>query len=316
MPPGTGPPVSPYQFPARLDLRHLRYFVVVAEEGNFHRASDRLNVAQSALSRRILELEKELGLQLFHRTAKGVDLATAGTIFLDHARRIVDEAERAKAHLKRLSAGKIGTLRVGMNRVAPQLVLVSQAIRAFRQAHREVDLRLLPMPSEQQVDALLAGELELGFLSNRPAHSTDFDYLTVLKDSFILALPAEHPLAEAETIRLRDLADIDFVFFTRATGPAAYDRLIAAFAAQGMAPRIVQESRTEDAQLGLVAAGMGATFTFSSIIDRYAREDLVFKPVADLDIRVDIDLAWRKSDGSPLRKQFVDMIATKLRAAG
>ncbi|HLY54909.1 MAG TPA: LysR family transcriptional regulator [Stellaceae bacterium] len=305
--------MTPYSFPARLDLRHLRYFVVVAEEGNFHRASERLNVAQSALSRRILELETDLGLRLLERTPKGAVLTPEGAIVLDHARRIVEETERAKSHLRGFAAGRTGTLRVGMNRVAPQLVRVSEAIRAFRGAHPEVDLKLLPMRSDQQIEALLAGEIELGFISNRPPQSQDFDWLTLIEDRFILALPAEHPLAVAETVRLRDLADADFVMFSRSIGPAAYDNLLAAFAAQDIAPRIVQESRAEDAQLGLVAAGMGVTFTFSSIVERYGRDDLVFKPVADLDIRIDIDLVWRRSDGSPLRRRFVDSLAATLR---
>jgi DNA-binding transcriptional LysR family regulator len=304
------------RFPARLDLRHLRYFLVVADEGNFHRASERLNIAQSALSRRILDLEAELGLQLFRRSARGVEPTAAGSIVLEHARRIIAETEQARAHLRRLAEGRAGTLRIGMNRVAPQLVMVSAAIRAFRLAHPAVDLKLLPMPSEDQLAALNAGEIELGMLANRPASARDFDHLTLVRDTLILALPAEHPLAARRTIRLGDLAAVDLVMFNRASGPVAHDALLAAFAGQGIQPRIVQESGAEDAQLGLVAAGMGATFTFSSIVERYRRDDLVFRPVADLDVRVDIDLVWRYSDVSPLRRRLVEIFAAGLARAG
>jgi DNA-binding transcriptional LysR family regulator len=306
-----------YEFPSRMDLRHLRYFAVVADEGNFHRASERLNIAQSALSRRIMELEEAMALSLFERSAKGVALTDAGKVFQEHAQRIVGEADRAKTHLKRLASGKAGLLRFGLNRVAPQLPIVSETFRAFRAAYPGVELKLLPMGSEQQVDALLAGDIDFGILSNRPERPKDFDYRTLLKDRFILVLPADHLLARPGTkIWLHDLADEDFVLFGRTLGPSAHDRLLASFAAQGIAPKIVQESRSEDAQLGLVAAGMGLTFTFSSITSRYHRDDLAFRPVEDLDVPIDIDLAWRQSDRSPLRKYFLDKLDAVAAAFG
>ena len=135
----------------------------------------------------------------------------------------------------------------------------------------------------------------------------------IFKDYFILALPADHRLATPGTkIYLRDLGHEDFIFIARATGQSAYDSLLSAFASHRITPRIVQESQSEDSHLGLVAAGMGLTFTFSSVVARYHRADLVFKPVEDLDIDIDIDLVWRRSDRSPLHQAFLNQIEAAL----
>ncbi len=309
--------MSLYDFPSRLDLRHLRYFMVVAETQNFHRASDLLNIVQSALSRRILDLEKQLGLTLLERTAKGVALTEAGEVFLGHARTVISEADFAKTHLKKLAAGELGMLRLGLNRIAPQLPVVSQALQKFRQSHPGVELELRSMTTPQQLDALLTGTIDFGFLTNGAAASKTLEYLSVFKDYFILALPADHPLAPPEIkIRLADLADEDFIFISRATSQSAYDSLLSSFAAHRITPRIVQEGHSEDSHLGLVAAGMGLTFTYSSITARYHRPGLVFKPVEDLDIDVDIDLVCRRTDRSPLKRDFLQQMAAAITAEG
>jgi DNA-binding transcriptional LysR family regulator len=306
--------VSQYEFPSRMDLRHLRYFTAVAEAGNVHRAAERLNIVQSALSRRILELESELALTLFERSAKGVALTESGKALLRHAQIIVDEADRAKTHMKDIAAGKTGRLRIGLNRIAPQLAIVPQALQQFRLAHPGVLLDLLPMTSNDQVEALRAGSIDLGLLSSQAEAFKDFNHRSVFKDYFILALPAEHVLAQPGLkLHLADLAAEDFVMFSRETGQVAYDKLLAAFATAGIRPNIVQESHSENAQLGLVAAGMGLTFTFSSITKRYYRRDLVFKPVEDIDIDIDIDLIWRRTDLSPLVVRFVAAVDEVLR---
>ena len=305
--------MTTYEFPSRLDLRHLRYFMVVAEAQNFHRASAALNIVQSALSRRIMDLEQQLAVSLFDRSAKGVTLTEAGKIFLGHAKKIVSEAEQAKAHLKIIAAGQLGSLRFGLNRIAPQLPVIAETLQAFRQSHADVKLELRAMTTREQIDALLSGAIDFGFLTNGASAPKTLDFLSVFKDYFILALPADHRLATPGTkIYLRDLGHEDFIFIARATGQSAYDSLLSAFASHCITPRIVQESQSEDSHLGLVAAGMGLTFTFSSVVARYHRADLVFKPVEDLDIDIDIDLVWRRSDRSPLHQAFLNQIEAAL----
>jgi DNA-binding transcriptional LysR family regulator len=307
--------MSQYDFPSRMDLRHLRYFMVVAETLNFHRAAETLNIVQSALSRRILDLEKQLNLTLLERSAKGVALTEAGKIFLGHARTIISEAEQAKTHLKKLATGELGSLRIGLNRIAPQLPVISHTLQAFRQSHPGVKLALHAMTTQAQLDALLAGEIDFGFLTNGAAAPKALEFRSIFKDYFILALPADHHLARPEIkVRLLDLADEDFIFISRRTGRITYDSLLAAFAAQRISPRIVQESESEDSHLGLVAAGMGLTFTYSSITTRYHRPGLVFKPVEDLDIDIDIDLVWRRTDRSPFHRDFLQQIDAAIAA--
>jgi DNA-binding transcriptional LysR family regulator len=309
--------MSQYDIPSRMDLRHMRYFMAVAETQNFHRAAAALNIVQSALSRRILDLEKQLNLTLLERSPKGVALTDAGKIFLRHAQAIIGEAERAKAHMKKLSTGELGSLRLGLNRIAPQLPVISQALQAFRQNHPGVKLDLLSMTTHEQLDALLTGALDFGFLTNGAAAPKALEFRSIFKDYFILALPADHKLARPGVkIRLVDLADEDFIFISRRTGRIAYDSLLAAFAAQRITPRIVQESDSEDSHLGLVAAGMGLTFTYSSITARYHRPGLVFKPVEDLDIDIDIDLVWRRTGRSPLKRDFLQQIVAAIAAEG
>ncbi len=307
--------MSPYAFPSRMDLRHLRYFMVVAETQNFHRASETLNIVQSALSRRILDLEKQLGLTLLERTTKGALLTEAGKVFLGHARTIIGEAESAKAHLKKLGSGELGLLRFGLNRIAPQLPVVSRTLQKFRQSHPGVKLELRSMTTPQQLDSLLTGTIDFGFLTNGAAASKTLEHHSIFKDYYILALPADHPLAPPEIkIRMADLADEDFIFISRATSQSAYDSLLSAFASHRITPRVAQESHSEDSHLGLVAAGMGLTFTYSSITARYHRPGLVFKPVADLDIDIDIDLVWRRTDRSPLKREFLQQMVAAIAA--
>ncbi len=301
--------------PSHLDLRHLRYFMAVAEAGNFHRAAATLHIAQSALSRRILDLERQLNITLLERSPKGVSLTESGTILLGHARLILGEAERARAHLKRLAAGELGILRFGLNRIAPQLPSVCGALRRFRQSHPGVTLELQSMTTHEQLDALPAGRIDFGFVTNAAAASKALEFRSIFKDYFILALPVEHRLAAPTVkIRLADLAQEDLILISRATGQTAYDNLLSAFAAARITPRIVQESHSEDSHLGLVAAGMGLTFTYSSITARYHRPGLVFKPIEDLDIDIDIDLAWRRSDRSPLQQRFLQHIDAAMAA--
>jgi DNA-binding transcriptional LysR family regulator len=305
--------MSQYDFPSRMDLRHLRYFMVVAERQNFHRAAESLNIVQSALSRRIMDLEKQINLTLLARTAKGVTLTEAGKIFLGHAQTIIGEAERAKAHMRRLSTGALGILRLGLNRIAPQLPVITQTLHAFRQSHPDVKLELRSMTTRDQLDALVTGEIDFGFLTNGAVAPNALDFRSIFKDYFILALPADHRLARPGIkIRLPDLANEDFIFISRRGGRIAYDSVLAAFVAHRITPRIVQESDSEDSHLGLVSAGMGLTFTYSSITARYHRTGLVFKPVEDLNIDIDIDLVWRRTDRSPLRRAFLQQVDAEM----
>jgi len=290
-----------------VDLHHLRYFLVAAEEGTFHRAAERLNLAPSALSRRIQDLEAELNVALFERIKGSVRLSQAGHIFVEHTRRILAEVDATADHLRRLARGQSGVLRVGLNGIAPQLPFVPALFRAFRAAHSEIELKLVTLGSEEQLAALRDGLLDVGFLYTRPEEDPQFLHLRLRSHGFLLALPPDHRLAGAADLKLADLAGEPFVLFARDSGRTIHDRIMENCRTGGLEPRIVQETAGEHMQLGLIAAGMGVTFVNETVVARHARPDLVYKKVLDLTVVEHLDLTWHCTGGSPALDAFVEL---------
>jgi DNA-binding transcriptional LysR family regulator len=291
-----------------LDLHHLKYFLVAAEEGTFHRAAERLTLAPSALSRRIQDLEAELDIALFERVKGSVRLSPAGRIFAGYTRRILAEVDATADHLRRLARGQSGVLRIGLNGIAPQLAFVPAVFRKFRAAHPETELKLISMNSESQIEALRDRALDIGFLYTRPEDDAEFEHLRLRSHRFVLALPPDHRLAGADDLTLADLADEDFVLFTRDSGRIVYDRVMANCRARGLEPRVAQETVGEHMQLGLVAAGMGISFVNESVVARQVRPDLVYKRVTDLTVEEHLDLTWRRDHAAAALVLFVEMV--------
>jgi DNA-binding transcriptional LysR family regulator len=298
----------------QLDLHHLRYVLVTAEEGSFHRAAARLRIAPSALSRRIQDAEAELDLALFERCGGGVKLSYAGREFLPYAQRIFAEMAATAAHFRRRGRGQNNVLRIAMNDIAPQLPLVPALFRAFREQIPGTELRLLSLRSDDQLRALHEEQIDAGILYTRPEDDAGFDFLRLASHRFVLAMPAGHRLATASRLNLADLAAEDFVLFAARSGPVIHGALMENCAQSGLAPRIVQETFTEQMQLGLVAAGMGLSFVDESATLRQNRPDLVFKPVEDLLVRQHLDLTWRR-DRQPACLTSLIALATNYTAA-
>jgi DNA-binding transcriptional LysR family regulator len=288
-----------------LDLHHLKYILVAAEEGSFQRAAERLKVAPSALSRRIQDLESELGIALFERISGGIRPSYAGGVMIDYGKRIFADVEAAAEHFRRLAKGQTALLRVGLNGIAPQLPIIPALLRSFRACHPETELKLLSLHSNEQLSALHDGSIDAGFLFGQPENEPDLDYLRLASHRFVLGLPAQHRLAQQAEIRLADLADEDFVLFTRDYSSGIYDRLMSNCRALGLEPRIIQETTSEHMQLGLIAAGMGISFVFDSIIARHNRPDIVTRPVAGLAVEEHLDLAWRRHHSAPALAQLI-----------
>jgi DNA-binding transcriptional LysR family regulator len=191
-----------------MELRHLRYFVVVGEEQHFGRAADRLRVAQPALSRQIQDLEKELGFVLFERLPRGVRLNAAGKLFLTDARRILQDVEEAKLRAERIAQGKAGTLRIGIATAVSWHGMVVNAFRKFRRQQPDVELELHHLLSVHQVDAILSGRLDAGLMASLTPWNKDLAHLEFAQDRMVLAVPAGHPLVKRKRVRLRDLRDL------------------------------------------------------------------------------------------------------------
>src|SRR4030095_6281816 len=209
-----------------MELRHLRYFVVVGEEQHFGRGAKRLRVAQPALSRQIQDLEVELGFKLFDRLPRGVKISAAGKSFLEDARRILQQVNEATLRAGRVARGQSGTLRVGFTENTSWHGVVPESFRQFRQRQPDAELQLNPLSTMEQVEAVRAGRLDAGFVFNLQKQYPDFDYLPVALHNLMLAAPKGHPLTKLKNLRLRDIDDTPFVWFPRRESPAYYDRLM------------------------------------------------------------------------------------------
>src|SRR6266404_5017097 len=198
-----------------MELRHLRYFVVVGEEQHYGRAALRLRVAQPALSRQIQDLEDEIGCQLFDRLPRGVKISAAGKSFLEDARRVLQHVNEATVRAKRVALGQSGTFRVGFTESASWHGVVPDSFRQFRQRQPDAELQLNPLTSLEQVEAIRSGRLDAGFVFNMPKSDHELNQLPVASHSIVLAVPKGHPLVKLKKLRLRDLGDTPFVWFPR-----------------------------------------------------------------------------------------------------
>jgi DNA-binding transcriptional LysR family regulator len=299
-----------------MELRHLRYFVAVGEEQHYGRAARRLRLAQPALSRQIQDLEQEIGFRLFDRLPRGVKISEAGKLFLNDARRILQEINDATARAKRIASGLAGTLRIGFLESISWYGIIPDSIKDFRERRPDVELQLKAVTSLEQIAAIQSGSLDAGFavpLAN-PDHGLAHFQVGVTKT--VLAVPKGHALTKLKKIRLRNLVDVPFIWFPKWAIPNAYDRLMAACIRGGLtAPRIVQESVVEAMRLSLVQCGVGVAFVTSDSRWR-CPPGVVILPVTDLNVAFLFALMWRKDNNSPLLAEFAGDVKSMVQRRG
>lgn len=288
-----------------MELRHLRYFVAVGEEQHFGRAAHRLRIAQPALSRQIHDLEDELGFNLFNRLPRGVKINAAGKSFLEDARRILQEVNEAKLRAERVANGQSGALRVGFTESASWHGVVPDSFRQFRRKQPNAELQLSPMRSLAQVEAVLSGKIDAGYVFFGAIGDRDLERIQVTLNYIVLAAPIDHPLTKLKKLRLRDLKDADFLWLPRKISPALYDRLMHECSRGGLeSPRIVQESVDEATSLSLVSCRIGVAFV-SDLSHWRCPKGVVLLRVTDLNIPLPQYLIWRKDNDSALLAKFV-----------
>jgi len=298
-----------------MELRHLRYFVAVGEEQHYGRAASRLRVAQPALSRQIQDLEAEVGFKLFDRLPRGVKLSAAGKLFLQDARRILQDVTEAAGRADRVARGLSGTLRVGFAENASWRGVVPDSFRRFREQRPDAELQLQPAASLEQVEAIRSGRLDAGFVNFMPKSDPELDQLAVGIQHVELAAPKRHALTELKKLRLRDLTDVPFVWFPRWANPAFYYRLMHKCYRGGLkSPRIVQEGLNEATILSLVSSGLGVGWVVGSARWR-SPESVVILPVVDLDVALPLVLAWRRDNTSTLLATFIAEVQRLARPA-
>jgi DNA-binding transcriptional LysR family regulator len=264
-----------------------------------------LRVAQPALSRQIQDLEEEIGFQLFERLPRGVKLSAAGNLFLEDARRILQEVGEAVLRAGRVATGHSGTLRVGFTENSSWRGVVPDSFRRFRELHPDADLQLLPEASLAQIDAIRSGRLDAGFVNFMPKSDPELDQLLVARQHVELAAPKGHQLTRLKKLRLRDLKDAPFVWFPRRANPAFYDQMMRECYRGGLkSPRIVQEGVNEPTILSLVSTGMGVGWVLATARWR-CPDSVVILPVVDLNMPLQLALTWRKDNASALLANFV-----------
>ena len=286
-----------------MELRHLRYFVTVADELHFGRAAARLGIAQPPLSRQIQNLEAELGFPLFDRSRRRIELSSAGAVLLAHARSVLESVDTAVREARRTHAGERGRVAVGYPSSLAYTGLVG-LLRAFRAEFPDVELTVRELSLAEQIEAIKGGTLDVGFVRG-PLSDKALTAECVRREPLVVALPAEHPLATKGPLRLETLAAEPFVFFPRLRAPAFFDLLIALCQRAGFTPRILQEAPQVDV-LSLIAAGFGISIMPASVRE-IRRDNGVFRPLTGAPT-TELLLVWRAGDTSPARQAFVAVV--------
>jgi DNA-binding transcriptional LysR family regulator len=271
-----------------MELRHLRYFIAVAEELNFTRAAEKLHMAQPPLSQQIQQLEAELGFQLFRRTKRTVTLTEAGKIFFQESRKILLQVDRAIQLGQQTSRGELGQLTIGFVSSASHNV-VPAILQAFRTLHPAVKLELREMTTNEQLQRLREGQIDIGFI--RPPVEDGINSEIVFREALILALPETHAMAKCDRVELRSLKDEPFILFPRALAPGLYDRIISFCQQAGFSPIAAQEAIQMQTIVSLVAASMGVAIVPESM-QNFQRSGVVYKPLQESGPIVSIALIW------------------------
>lgn len=292
-----------------IELRPLRYFVAVAEEMHFGRAAARLHMTQPPLSQTIQALESQLGTPLFSRTRRSVALTAAGRALLPEAQRLLMQAESLPALVQRAAAGESGQLRLAFVSSADYSVLPI-ALREFRSAYPAVQIDLREATSDVQLEELAAGNIDLGILIPPVPDKlkTILDYFPVLTEPLVLALPADSKLATAtRKVSLKSCAGLPLIIFPRRLAPALHDQILGCFRDAGLTPSIEQEAIQMQTIVGLVAAGMGIALVPQSV-SNLKRPGVEYRALKEASPLVEIGLAWRRDNTSPVLQSFLHLI--------
>jgi DNA-binding transcriptional LysR family regulator len=279
-----------YQFP--FELRHLVYFREVARRLHFRKAADALAIAQPALSRQIAQLEAALGVRLFNRSSRRVELTPAGAALAERVEPVLSALARIPSDMKAVAEGQVGRLRVAFTGLAMATVL-PDILRGFHRQFPGIRLELNESPTSAQIAALLAGEIDCGFF-HPDAQTPGIGTTLLLREKNGVLLPADHPLKDRRSLKLRDLGGTPFVLFPRNFNPGFYDRVLAAFAQAGVTPQIAEEVWPRANGVGLVRAGVGATFVCPSEA-RNLPEKVVFRTLTGPAPESRLVVGWRSA---------------------
>jgi DNA-binding transcriptional LysR family regulator len=293
-----------------MELRHLRYFVAVAEELHFGRAAARLHIAQPPLSQQIRRLESELGVELLRRNRRTVQLTDAGRLLLEQSRPLLAQAERIEQLLGEAAGGEVGRLGIGFVGSASYEAL-PRILRAFRSRFPNVELRLEELTTAGQASALAAGRIDVGLLRT-PVGDPSLELTPLVEERLVVALPDSHALAARKRVPVAALAGEPFVLVPRQLGTGLYDDVLAVCRAAGFSPNVVQEANEMQTIVSLVSAGIGVSLVPESV-ETFSPPRVAYRPLTGPNASLEIALAHRQAERSPLVARFREVAKAAFR---
>ena len=290
-----------------MELRHLRYFIAVAEAGNFTRAAEKLGIAQPPLSQQIRALEEELGVQLFHRVPHGAEPTAAGSAFLVEARLTMAAAERAKTAARRAHRGEAGRLLLGFTTSAAYNPIISASVDAFHHKWPDVSLSLEELITSLLYERLLRGDLDAAFVRAGDDEPEGIRLKHLGDEETVIALPGNHRLTAHERLRLLDIAREPLILFPRHAGPSLRDEIMAACKVSGFSPTLGQEAQRTADTINLVAAHLGVSIVPISLT-QIRLSGVAYRPIEGPAPVARLAFATAKGNRSPLVRNFLGLL--------
>lgn len=289
-----------------MELRQLRYFAAIVEEGSLSRAAMRLHVSQPPLSTQLKALEDEIGVRLLDRSNRGVTPTPAGTVFYEEVRAVLARLEQARGKALQVQQGDVGVLSVGFVSIADYGIL-PPALQRFRSRFPRVEVQLQELTTDAQIRELRAARLDLA-IGLAPVDERDIEFTRIAREALVLAAPRGHAAVKgAGAVELRQLAGASFIVPPRDIGPGLYDLIISQCQAAGFAPRITQRARQMQTVIGLVSSGMGVALVPSSV-QNLRRTGVQYRPLQGRPAHIELGILRLRGHASPLVGHFVETL--------
>lgn len=290
-----------------MNIKPLKYFVAVADHSNFHRAAQSLNVAQSAVSKQVSQLELEVGGALFKRSSRGAELTPLGQVFYTEAKYLIYRFENIVERTKSALAGEFGQLTLGVSDVGEH-PLFARCVSRFHALYPSIELHFLKMRDEDLTKEIRAGRVDVGVVLHKPGSRSDLGHLALETATVMLALPEHHPLASHAVIDAKALEFQPFINVRPEGHRELFIEVSSHCAAAGLKPSYVTEAASERMQLWLIREGMGVGIVMSSSTVNMP-PGIVARPIENLDLELEVDLIWLDDAASPRVQDFMNIAA-------
>jgi DNA-binding transcriptional LysR family regulator len=290
-----------------MELRHLRYFIAVADELSFSRAAERLQMAQPPLSQQIQSLETELGVRLFDRKSRPLQITQAGQVFLAEARMTIENLAQAVTTTQLVHQGELGYLKVGFTSSMANGIL-PKIMSTFQQQYPNVKLILCEKNCNVQIQGLRDRDTDIAFVYQdyKSAQAGDLEVISLSQETLVVALPEKHQLANKSEVSITDLANEEFVMPLSHVAFSLAEQIEYLFAQAELKPKVSQQALFMVTILGLVAAGMGISILPASV-QNLQRREVVYRPIREKTTTNQLIAVWRQDDSSPILQQFLDI---------